>query len=95
MLSSWRVNSSSWFIVSAAYQLCHIVSSQSQLSPARQLFAPMLGSSMGIVHQIPEGHVGVYWRGGALLPTTTEPGGWEDMMRREGYDSWHGGELND
>jgi hypothetical protein len=29
---------------------------------------------MAIVHQVPEGHVGVYWRGGALLKTITEPG---------------------
>jgi hypothetical protein len=27
-----------------------------------------------IVHQVPEGHVGVYWRGGALLKTITPPG---------------------
>ncbi|EFJ49641.1 hypothetical protein VOLCADRAFT_59054 [Volvox carteri f. nagariensis] len=26
------------------------------------------------VHQIPEGHVGVYWRGGVLLHRTTSPG---------------------
>jgi regulator of protease activity HflC (stomatin/prohibitin superfamily) len=26
------------------------------------------------VHQVPEGHVGVYWRGGKLLPTVTDPG---------------------
>lgn len=28
---------------------------------------------MGI-HRIEEGHIGVYYRGGALLPTTSEPG---------------------
>lgn len=26
------------------------------------------------MHQVPEGHVGVYWRGGALLETITYPG---------------------
>ncbi|XP_050238945.1 uncharacterized protein LOC130014534 isoform X2 [Mercurialis annua] len=30
--------------------------------------------SLSIVHQVPEGHVGVYWRGGALLNTITSPG---------------------
>lgn len=31
-------------------------------------------NSLSILHQVPEGHVGVYWRGGALLKTITEPG---------------------
>lgn len=31
-------------------------------------------SSLSILHQVPEGHVGVYWRGGALLKTITDPG---------------------
>ncbi|TYI46261.1 hypothetical protein E1A91_D13G094500v1 [Gossypium mustelinum] len=31
-------------------------------------------SSLSILHQVPEGHVGVYWKGGALLKTITEPG---------------------
>ncbi|CAK8577310.1 unnamed protein product [Lathyrus sativus] len=31
-------------------------------------------NSLSVVHQVPEGHVGVYWRGGALLKTITEPG---------------------
>ncbi|KAK3442921.1 hypothetical protein EUGRSUZ_B03155, partial [Eucalyptus grandis] len=31
-------------------------------------------SSLSILHQVPEGHVGVYWRGGALLNTITDPG---------------------
>ncbi|XP_049934814.1 uncharacterized protein LOC116258123 isoform X4 [Nymphaea colorata] len=31
------------------------------------------GGSM-ILHQVPEGHVGAYWRGGALLKTITDPG---------------------
>mmetsp|Transcript_16341 Transcript_16341/g.24372 ORF Transcript_16341/g.24372 Transcript_16341/m.24372 type:complete len:354 (+) Transcript_16341:98-1159(+) len=26
------------------------------------------------VHQVPEGHLGFYWRGGALMQSTTEPG---------------------
>lgn len=30
--------------------------------------------SLSILHQVPEGHVGVYWRGGALLKTITDPG---------------------
>lgn len=30
--------------------------------------------SLTILHQVPEGHVGVYWRGGALLKTITDPG---------------------
>lgn len=30
--------------------------------------------SFTILHQVPEGHVGVYWRGGALLKTITDPG---------------------
>ncbi|KAJ7527781.1 hypothetical protein O6H91_16G070600 [Diphasiastrum complanatum] len=32
------------------------------------------GANLGILHQVPEGHVGVYWRGGALLKTTSSPG---------------------
>ncbi|KAJ7569980.1 hypothetical protein O6H91_01G102200 [Diphasiastrum complanatum] len=32
------------------------------------------GTNLEIVHQVPEGHVGVYWRGGALLKTTSSPG---------------------
>ncbi|KAM7464454.1 hypothetical protein LguiA_032575 [Lonicera macranthoides] len=33
-----------------------------------------LKNSLSVVHQVPEGHVGVYWRGGALLKTITYPG---------------------
>lgn len=33
-----------------------------------------LKNSLSVVHQVPEGHVGVYWRGGALLNTITDPG---------------------
>jgi hypothetical protein len=28
----------------------------------------------GGVHKIEEGHIGLYWRGGALMPGWTEPG---------------------
>ncbi|GLU09317.1 hypothetical protein SLE2022_261830 [Rubroshorea leprosula] len=31
-------------------------------------------NSLSILHKVPEGHVGVYWRGGALLKTITDPG---------------------
>ncbi|KAM0996821.1 hypothetical protein ACFX2I_006733 [Malus domestica] len=31
-------------------------------------------STKSILHQVPEGHVGVYWRGCALLKTITDPG---------------------
>ncbi|KAH7435418.1 hypothetical protein KP509_06G064100 [Ceratopteris richardii] len=30
--------------------------------------------NMDFLHQVPEGHVGVYWRGGALLKTVSDPG---------------------
>ncbi|GMI87440.1 hypothetical protein like AT2G03510 [Hibiscus trionum] len=33
-----------------------------------------LMNTLSILHQVPEGHVGVYWKGGALLKTITEPG---------------------
>ncbi|KAB2636885.1 erlin-2-B-like [Pyrus ussuriensis x Pyrus communis] len=35
-----------------------------------------LGINQGLIsilHQVPEGHFGVYWRGGALLKTITNP----------------------
>lgn len=32
------------------------------------------GSSFQVLHQVPEGHVGCYWRGGALLKEITDPG---------------------
>eukprot|EP00250_Pteridium_aquilinum_P033148 c5251_g1_i1 orf=82-531(+) len=40
------------------------------------LIIPVLvaGSNVKILHQVPEGYVGAYWRGGALLKTITEPG---------------------
>ncbi|KAE8732908.1 Erlin-2 [Hibiscus syriacus] len=31
-------------------------------------------NTLSVLHQVPEGHVGVYWKGGALLKTITEPG---------------------
>ncbi|KAM1645214.1 hypothetical protein ACFXTN_006398 [Malus domestica] len=31
-------------------------------------------STISILHQVPEGHVGVYWRGCAFLKTITDPG---------------------
>ncbi|CAK9142416.1 unnamed protein product [Ilex paraguariensis] len=34
----------------------------------------ILKNSFDILHQVPEGHVGVYWQGGALLNTITNPG---------------------
>ncbi|GMY25862.1 erlin-2-B-like isoform X1 [Fagus crenata] len=33
-----------------------------------------LKNCLSILHQVPEGHVGVYWRGGALLSVITDPG---------------------
>lgn len=33
-----------------------------------------LKNGLSIIHQVPEGHVGVYWRGGALLKTVSDPG---------------------
>jgi len=35
---------------------------------------PAASSCFGVLHQVPEGHVGAYWRGGALLKTITDPG---------------------
>jgi len=34
----------------------------------------ILGIAMNGIHQIPEGHIGVYFRGGALLEGISEPG---------------------
>lgn len=36
--------------------------------------ATVVLSPTSVLHQVPEGHVGAYWRGGALLKTITEPG---------------------
>ncbi|RWR72889.1 erlin-2-B [Cinnamomum micranthum f. kanehirae] len=33
-----------------------------------------IASMISVLHQVPEGHVGVYWRGGALLKEITDPG---------------------
>lgn len=40
------------------------------------LFTAAVGGALfaASIHQVPEGHVGVYWRGGALLDDTTGPG---------------------
>ncbi|ERM99992.1 hypothetical protein AMTR_s00110p00140670 [Amborella trichopoda] len=39
------------------------------------LFSGLYANPNGyILHQVPEGHVGAYWRGGALLKTITSPG---------------------
>lgn len=35
---------------------------------------PAVSSSFGILHQVPEGHVGAYWTGGALSKRITNPG---------------------
>ncbi|XP_062111471.1 uncharacterized protein LOC133822975 [Humulus lupulus] len=33
-----------------------------------------VSNSISLLHQVPEGHVGAYWRGGALLKTISDPG---------------------
>ncbi|GLJ18666.1 hypothetical protein SUGI_0332960 [Cryptomeria japonica] len=38
------------------------------------LSVPAFSGIFGFLHEVPEGHVGVYWRGGALLNTITDPG---------------------
>ncbi|KAI3929902.1 hypothetical protein MKW98_004056 [Papaver atlanticum] len=38
------------------------------------IFMSTSNSTFSILYQVPEGHVGVYWRGGALLKTITDPG---------------------
>ncbi|KAI9091935.1 hypothetical protein K1719_027870 [Acacia pycnantha] len=50
-----------------------------KLSGERKVLIPSSPSSsfknsISTLHQVPEGHVGVYWKGGALLKTITEPG---------------------
>ncbi|XP_010259731.1 PREDICTED: erlin-2-B-like [Nelumbo nucifera] len=47
------------------------------LSFAALVLVPAFSTASGnfsILHQVPEGYVGVYWRGGALLKTITNPG---------------------
>ncbi|KAJ4960314.1 hypothetical protein NE237_020224 [Protea cynaroides] len=48
------------------------------LSVAAMILVPSslsaTSNSFAILHKVPEGHVGVYWRGGALLKTITDPG---------------------
>ncbi|KAJ7953910.1 erlin-2-B [Quillaja saponaria] len=36
--------------------------------------SPTITKSLSVLHQVPEGHVGVYWRGGALVKEITDPG---------------------
>lgn len=41
------------------------------------LLVPLLSAlllGLFALHRIEEGHVGVYWRGGALIPRVTQPG---------------------
>jgi len=38
------------------------------------LFACLLLLAPASIHKIEEGHVGIYWRGGALINRITEPG---------------------
>nr|POF11379.1 isoform 2 of erlin-2 [Quercus suber] len=38
------------------------------------LSSSTITNSLSILHQVPEGHVGVYWRAGALLKTINDPG---------------------
>eukprot|EP00696_Hemimastix_kukwesjijk_P011968 gnl/Hemi2/25009_TR8404_c0_g1_i1.p1 gnl/Hemi2/25009_TR8404_c0_g1~~gnl/Hemi2/25009_TR8404_c0_g1_i1.p1 ORF type:complete len:319 (+),score=97.45 gnl/Hemi2/25009_TR8404_c0_g1_i1:39-995(+) len=50
----------------------------------QQVIAAVVGVILALafpfsIHTIPEGHVGVYWRGGALLKGTSEPG-WNLMI---------------
>jgi len=45
-------------------------------SRLRTHMAMLLAGVEGLlgIHRVPEGHVGVYWRGGALLDRVTDPG---------------------
>ncbi|KAI5065386.1 hypothetical protein GOP47_0020081 [Adiantum capillus-veneris] len=38
------------------------------------IIIPLVVANLNVLHQVPEGHVGVYWRGGALLKTISDPG---------------------
>lgn len=47
------------------------------MSPATLLFVPLIVALLlgaFSLHRVDEGHVGVYWRGGALIPRVTHPG---------------------
>ncbi|GAB2280192.1 hypothetical protein Dimus_014834 [Dionaea muscipula] len=55
-----------WFLFESFVSLIVILISVVVLSS--------MHNSLQILHQVPEGHVGVYWRGGALLQTITNPG---------------------
>ncbi|KAK6242655.1 Band 7 domain - like 2 [Theobroma cacao] len=46
-----------------------VIASSAMIPPSSNI-----KNTLSILHQVPEGHVGVYWRGGALLKTITEPG---------------------
>lgn len=48
-----------------------------------------VSNSLSILHQVPEGHVGVYWRGGALLKTITDPGTFLILLSLQTIVSWH------
>ena len=54
-----------YFISGENDKICHFLMSSGLIG-----FFVMFGG----VHKIYEGHIGVYNRGGALLPTYTEPG---------------------
>ena len=43
-------------------------------APAVAVLAVVLGAIVNGVHTIHEGHIGVYWRGGALMERTSGPG---------------------
>ncbi|KAJ0973981.1 hypothetical protein J5N97_015946 [Dioscorea zingiberensis] len=45
-----------------------------KVSQVLLLAMSITNGTFSILHQVPEGHVGVYWRGGALLDTITDPG---------------------
>lgn len=49
----------------------------SMANAAAFLLVPLISAvllGMFSLHRIEEGHVGVYWRGGALIPRVTHPG---------------------
>ncbi|OMO71993.1 Band 7 protein [Corchorus olitorius] len=58
------------FLVGFLIVVGFIVIASSALFPT----APSYKYTLSILHQVPEGHVGVYWKGGALMKEITEPG---------------------
>ncbi|MFS7949643.1 putative Band 7 domain-containing protein [Helianthus anomalus] len=58
-------------LISVAWCTCHRILSNFVQIPSS---SPTFKNSLTILHQVPEGHVGVYWLGGALQETTTTPG---------------------